>query len=335
MRVHKAAHERRLALIEREERDHVARGRRVGLVGGHAAAVGGNEAEVNHGGCSGVRRGVTRKHEALVVERLGLGEHAAVLGHQAVAAVDDVLRGLAPTSAGVGIGADEARARVAHEARAVVGLAHELVGGREVADERGAGKRGRGARRVGHPKVLADLGRDDEARHALALEELGGAEGHLVLAGEGDERDVGGAGAEAPALVELAVGGDVQLGHEAEELAAAQRGGAVVELGGHAHRHAHEHERVNVGRGGGKLGQAVLGGVKQGVLPEEILAGVGRDSELGQHGHLGARARLAHARAGLAHGLGAGHDVVVHVGHANRRGKGRHLDETVAHDVSS
>ena len=89
-----------------------------------------------------------------------------------------------------------------------------------------------------------------------------GTQRHLVVAREGHERHVLGADREAPALVELAVRGDVALGHEAKQLARAQRGGAVVELGGNAHGHAHEHEGVRIGRELGKAREALLGGAK-------------------------------------------------------------------------
>ena len=145
----------------------------------------------------------------------------------------------------------------------------------------GVGKGGGGAWRIGDPEVLTDLCRHDKPGDGIALKELGRAERHLAVTRERHERHVLGAGREAPALVELAIGGDVALGHEAQQLTGAQHRGAVVELGGHAHGHAHEHERVHVCRELGKARKALLGRAEQRILPEEVLAGIGGDGQLG------------------------------------------------------
>ena len=271
-----------------------------------------------------------------VVERHGLGKHAAVLAHEVVTAKDKVLRGLAPPGTCVQVGADKPGARSAHKGAPVVGLAHELVGGRQVAHERGTslGEGGRG--RLGHPQVLADLDGNHELGQLVAGKEQVRAKGHLPVrasgrqlrqaqAREGHPRRLLGARREVPALVELVVGRDVALGHEAKQLAVAHHGRAVEELGGRAHRHAHEREGVQLGRLAHEASKARHGGVEQGVLPEEVLAGVGRERKLGQDDDACA---LRHRVAGRRH---AGLHVVVHVRHANGRRDRRNLHESVSH----
>ena len=205
-----------------------------------------------------------------------------------MAGEDEVLRGLAPARARVGIRADEPGALTDDQRAAVVGLADDGIGGGEVADERGArlgvGDRGR----VGNPEVLADLDRHDERRQVVAGEELPHAKRHVDLAGDVDHGRVGRSGREVTPLVELVVGGNVALGHHAEDGAGRDGDGAVVELGVDADGHAEKDEGVVAGRPRGDLGETGLGGVEKGVLPEEVLAGVSRDAELRQDDDLGA-----------------------------------------------
>ena len=245
--------------------------RRGALEGGHARALGHEEADVD------LRDG------AAVAEGLALREQATILGHEVVPGEDEVLRGLARAGARVDVAAEQARALAGHEAAAVVRLADDGVGGAQVADQRGAGLRVRDRGRRGNPEVLADLRRDHELGELQAGEEQVGAHGHVLLVRDGDGDGVDGAGDEVAPLVELVVGGDVGLGHKAEDHAARDGGGAVVELAARAHGHAHEQQRVEVCRGGGKVGEAGVGGADEGILPEEVLAGVAGERELGKH----------------------------------------------------
>ena len=116
------------------------------------------------------------------------------------------------------------------------------------------------------------------------------------------------------------------LGHHAQDRAGRDDGRAVVELAVHANGNAKEHERVEVRGPLRELGETALGSVEQGVLPEEVLAGVARDRELGQHHDdravLGAGAlRGGHARV----------HVEGNVRDAHLRRHRRDLDEPVPH----
>ena len=276
--------------VQREAAHVVVELRRVGdgLERGHAATLGGELADVN------LREG------AAVPEGRALREQAAVLRNEVVAGEDEVLRGLARAGARVDVAADKAGALAAHQLAAVVGLADERVGGAEVADERGAGLRVANRRRLRDPEVLADLRRHHELRQLLAGEELTRAKGDVQLARHVYGHDVGRAGDEVASLVELVVGGDVTFGHHAEDRAGRDGGAAVVELGVHAHGRAHQQQRVELRRAGGKVGEAALGGVEQGVLPEEVLAGVARNRELGKHHDRGAVLGAGALRCGNA-----------------------------------
>ena len=222
--------------------------------------------------------------------------------------------------------AEQTRALAAHKVAAVVSLAHERVGGTEVADQRGAGLRVRDRGRRGDPEVLADLRHDHELGELQAREEQVGAKEHVLLAAHGDGDGVDRAGDEVAPLVELVVGGNVGLGDNAKDGTVRDERGAVVELAVGAHGHAHEQQRVEARRRGGKVGEAGVGGANERILPEEVLAGVARERELGQDDDDGAV--LLGSLASRCH---AGFHVEGDVRDANLRRQRRNLDEPVPH----
>ena len=187
VRVHIPRDKRRLSHAQREGYDDEAPvlGRGSRDEGGHATTVRRKQLHVDDGRSGSGRMALPRPCERGVVERHGLGKHAAVLAHEVVTAKDKVLRGLAPPGACVQVGADKPGARSAHKGAPVVGLAHELVGGRQVAHERGAslGEGGRG--RLGHPQVLADLDGNHELGQLVAGKEQVRAKGHLPVRASG------------------------------------------------------------------------------------------------------------------------------------------------------
>lgn len=67
-------------------------------------------------------------------------------------------------------------------------------------------------------------------------------------------------------LIKLGVVGQVGLGHKTEQLAAAEYGCTVVQLGIHPHRQADERDKVKPGAGLQNLGQRVLGRAQQRLL---------------------------------------------------------------------
>ena len=324
MRVHVAREQRLCARARRLEREggvgvaQLVDRRGTGLVGGHALALGAQHADVDLGG------------RATLVKGRTLGEHGAVLGDHVVRAEDDVLRRLALPRARVDIGADQTGGLARHEAAAVGRLADQGVGGREVDDHRGAGLRVGDRGRRGHPEVFADLGRDLELGQRGAAEDLPRAKGHVVHVRERQvDRDrVERAARKVTTLVKLVVGGQVELGHDAQHLASRRGDRAVVELVVHADRRAEEEQHVVVSRRADDGTDRALRGVEQRLLPEEVLAGVGGHAELGQHDELGVvvLVRTPHL---LQDGLG----VEVHVGHAHLRRARRDLYEAVPHEV--
>ena len=183
-----------------------------------------------------------------------------------MATIDHVLRRFAPAGTGVSVGAHKASAGGGNQVATIVRLAHQLIRSREVADKRGTCTNGIGARRIGDPKVLADLCGNDKARHGIALKKLLGAKRNLIAAGKTDHAHRSRAATEAAAFVELTVHGDIPLGHKAQKLAMAQHRGAVVELRRHAHGHAHKHEGIDVCRLFGQAGHALLSGIEQHLL---------------------------------------------------------------------
>ena len=98
------------------------------------------------------------------------------------------------------------------------------------------------------PQILTDLHAQHKAGHLAAAEEQGGAKGHL-LAADGNHFHLGAARGELALFVELAVVGEVGLGHEAQQTPAAEDGGAVVQLAPHQQRQAHESHDVQLPAG--------------------------------------------------------------------------------------
>lgn len=88
---------------------------------------------------------------------------------------------------------------------------------------------------------------------------------------------------ELPLLVALAVGGQLALGHDAEDAAAVDHHRRVTHALLGPKRSAHDHHRLKVGAPGDDSRQRLGDGGPQRGLVEEILAAVRRQSELGEH----------------------------------------------------
>ena len=255
-----------------------------------------------------------------------LGEEDAVFGDHVVASEDQVGGGLPLPGVGVDVAAQQPARLPRHQGAAVGGLAHRLVGGGEVEDEGGA-RPGRpdggGLRR---PQVLADLHADDQPGQLGAVEEVAVRQADLLAAqGEGDLRS--GAGGEPAPLVELAVVGQMGLGHQAQDLALVEDGGAVVELAvpGVPDGQADGGDHVQVLGGLQDGPEPFLSTPEQGGLEEKVPAGVAGEAQLGEgedlHPLLG----------GLPH---EGEDlfgVITAVGHPDGRGAGGDFHKTIAH----
>ena len=142
-----------------------------------------------------------------------LRQQGPVFRDQVVAGEHHVGGGLPLTGVGIHIAAHEPGGLAGHQGAAVVRLAHQLVGGGEVQDHRGAlpGQLHGGRRRS--PQVLADLHPDHQVRHGVAGEGLVRAEIHMMSA-KLDPMLHAMAGGEPPLLIKLPVIGQISLGDQ-------------------------------------------------------------------------------------------------------------------------
>jgi hypothetical protein len=133
------------------------------------------------------------------------------------------------------------------------------------------------------------------------------------------------AGGELALFVKLAVVGQVGFRYQRQQLAAADGGGAVIELAAVPHRQAQYHQRISAGRGLADLLQRLQRAPQQGIGAKEVAAGVARQTQLRQHQHIGpGLVRLPDA----FHGLGR---VGLRIGQRRGHGPGRDLNKTVLH----
>ena len=164
-------------------------------------------------------------------KQFGRGELGAVFVDEVLARKDHVGRGLALTRVRVGIGAVQARALIGDKAAAVICLTDNLVRGRRVENHRRTGKRHLGRRGRRHPQVLADL----NAQHHIldtfitAAVDKPRTQRNRTPTGKLDPHRICGRRSKPAALVELARVGQILLGREAQKLARAAHGGAVVD----------------------------------------------------------------------------------------------------------
>ena len=165
-------------------------------------------------------------------KQFGRGKLGAVFVDEVLARKDHVGRGLALTRVRVGIGAVQARALIGDKAAAVICLTDNLVRGRRVENHRRTGKRHLGRRGRRHPQVLTDL---DAQHHILgafitAAVDKTRTQRNRTLTGKLDPHRICGRRSKPAALIKLTVIGQILLGREAQKLARAAHGGAVVDI---------------------------------------------------------------------------------------------------------
>ncbi len=252
---------------------------------GHHPAVGAQPGDVHVPG-DGVRVAADRM---AVADPGRLRQQHAVLGDQAMAAEDDVRRGLGRPAAGHRIRRD-APARLAdHQVGAVPALADRLVARREVHEHRRPGHGLERAGGHGHPEVLADLDADDQAplpafpARALRLEQEIDAERHDPAAQLDLRRLLADRRAEPPALVELLVIGQELLGHDAQHRAVGDRHGAVEQAVADRDRRADEDDLPAPRRRISDPADGRGRGIQQPRLAEQVGAGVSGDAEFRKH----------------------------------------------------
>ena len=202
---------------------------------------------------------------------LGLGQQGAALVDEGLAVPGQVVRRLACAGGRVRVGGEAPQRLRLAEDLAVLGARDRDRTAREVQQHGRAGECGRRRRRDRHPDVFADLGMDDEPRHVEGLEQQVGPEGRLEMGDADVLADLVVAGRVPASLVELAVRGQVRLRRHAEQLAAVDHHGAVVEAVAVAQRCAHhEHGEHIFGcchqRRDGRLDR-----VEHGILHHEIV----------------------------------------------------------------
>ena len=181
-----------------------------------------------------------------------------------------------------------------------------------------------GGGRQGAPQIFADLHTQHKAGHLAAAEQQGGAKGHLLTA-HLRQLHLGAARGELALFVELAVVGQIGLGHKAQDPAMAQHGGAVVQLAVHQQRQADQSHHIQLLRFSQQGAQSVQRTGLQSTLQKQVAAGIAGQAELGEHGQLHA------AGCGLTQSLGDLPDVIGAVGHPQCGRKGGCFQKTIFH----
>ena len=253
-------------------------------------------------------------------------QQRSVFRDQLVGAEHHVGGGLALSGAGIEIAAQQLCRLRCHQLAAIAVLTQDLVAGREVADHRGAGPgHGRG-RRLRRPQVLADLKTQHQLRQILTGKNLPGAEGHRLLAAEGNVVILRRCGRKLPLFVKLPVIGQMGLGYDAQNGSLLYNHRAVIQFVVHPHRHSHGGDDFQIPGRLQHRGQGLFGTPQQGILIEKIPAGIARQSQLRQHQHLGpGLLGRAHHGKGLL-------SVVITIRQTQRRRAAGHGNKTVLHE---
>jgi hypothetical protein len=239
-----------------------------------------------------------RQHQRrLVAEARALGQSLAVLVDQRLAVPGQIGGRFASPGSRVEVGAERARRMRGAERAAIVGLADGGVAGRKVGEHGRACQRPEGAGRDRRPEVLADLDVQRQVGHVTGAEQQVGAERHNRRA-DGDlitDRVAG--RAKLALLVELAVLRQEALGHHAEDHAAVNHDRGVEQPLLSPQRCADDDHRHQVDAGQADLFDRGRRRLDQRVLPKEVLAGIGGQSQLREYDDGGARVgRLAGQR---------------------------------------
>ena len=137
------------------------------------------------------------------------------------------------------------------------------------------------ARRNGGPQVLADLGCQHKGGQLFAGKQKVRADQRL-LPGQLDALGLTHTGDKVALLVKLAVVGQVYFRHQTQQLTVAEHRRTVVQLAVMAHRQADEDNDVQSLAGLQNRGKAVLGPTQQGILQEQVTAGVAGQRKLRQ-----------------------------------------------------
>ena len=224
-------------------------------------------------------------HRHIAGEELRGGELRSVFIDEVLARKDHIGRGLALTRVRIGIGAVQARALVGYEAASVICLTDNLVRSRRVENHRGTGKRHLGRRGRRHPQVLADLNAQHHILGTLITAAVDKPRTHRnrTLTGKLDPYRICGRRSKPAALVELAIVGQILLGREAQKLARAAHGGAVVDILGNRNGKTDGKDNRQLASFIENMCQCSLAGMQQRAIMEQVGRGIAAQVELGQH----------------------------------------------------
>ena len=177
---------------------------------------------------------------------------------------------------------------VLHQFPAVGPLANRLIGGGQVHDHLRTGKGQQVGRGQGRPQILANL--HANKRPIPDPEQQVLTDGHAFAYAPQQSADVHGvlpkivAGGKPAFFVEFIVIGDAGLGDDALDSAPGDDNGAVEHLRAQPQRQAHHSDHIGAQpRAVQYLPQALLHPFIQGVLIEEVLAGVAGKGHLREH----------------------------------------------------
>ena len=204
-----------------------------------------------------------------------------------------------------------------------VRLADNDVRRRQVEQDRSAGKRSHGPRRIGRPEILADFYSEGETGQIACCENQVGAERHFLPAAANGQTDAVAAMGKPALLVIFAVIGQIALGDDAQQFAPRNDQRTVVDAstapqGGAEHQHGCKIPRCLDDRGDLRLDR-----VEQGHLQMQIVDGIGRKREFGIEQHVDM------LRVGLAGSLQNASRIIRDIRRAHLGRAGRHADKTM------
>ena len=258
-------------------------------------------------------------------KQFGRGELGAVFVDEVLARKDHVGRGLALARVRVGIGAVQARALIGDKAAAVICLTDNLVRGRRVENHRRTGKRHLSRRGCRHPQVLTDL----NAQHQIlgtfitAAVDKPRTQRDRTLTGKFNPHGIRRRRSKPTALIELAIVGQILLGREAQKLARAAHGGAVVDVFCHRNGQANGKDNRQLTSLIEDMHQSSLAGMQQRAVMEQIGRGIAGQVKLGQHQRANA------ALGSLANSRQRNLGIALDIGHANPRRRRRHTQKAI------
>ena len=258
-------------------------------------------------------------------KQFGRGELGAVFVDEVLARKDHVGRGLALARVRVGIGAIQARALVGNEAAAVIRLTDNLVRSRRIEDHRRTGKRHLGRRRRRYPQVLANLNAQHHILGTLitAAVDKPRTQRNRTLTGKFNPHGIRRRRSKPATLIELAIVGQILLGREAQKLARAAHGGAVVDVFCHRNGQANGKDDRQLTGFIEDVHQRCFAGMQQRAVMEQIGRGIASQIKLGQHQRANA------APGSIANSRQRNLGIALDIGHANLRRRRRHTQKAI------